>query len=129
LFYFFNCESNVSFPISGLLAIHISPVPLRIFLFVGSLLREQKANPANDRLDSCSLSLAMGDQLLDNMSFRCDWIDVRHELASLRHPGQHPRVVATVSDRRLLVPGDASDRMGIWPKQISSDQGINPNEK
>jgi len=100
LFYFFDCESSVSFqleinhgqqagsfPTSGLLAILVSPDPLRLFRFVGSLIREQKANPARDRLDACSLSLAMGDQLLDNISFRCDWIDVRHELASLRHPG------------------------------------------
>lgn len=113
-----------------MLEIRVSPPDRRsLFVFVGSLLREQKANPANDLLDSCSLSLAMGDQLLDNMSFRCDWIDVRRELAPLRHPGSYPRVVATVSDWRLLVPGNASDRMGIWPKQISSDQGINPNEK
>jgi hypothetical protein len=67
--------------------IRVSPYRPSLFVFVGSFLREQKANPANNLLDSCSLSLAMGDQLLDNRSFRCDWIDVRHELASLRHPG------------------------------------------
>ncbi len=76
-----------AYPTYGMPEIRVSPDRLSLFVFVGSFLREQKANPANDLQDSCSLSLAMGDQLLDNMSFRFDWIDLRRELASLRHPG------------------------------------------
>jgi hypothetical protein len=110
----FRRESAIKLLATGNLCL-----PLTAFasaLFDGSLLREQNANPADERLEFCSFKLALGHQLLDPMSFRLGWIDVRNELASLPHPGQYPRVVATVSDWRLLVPGNASDRMGLWPK-------------